>query len=299
VNTLKEIIETNVTGYNTNNIDLKPRSTFRANFNAILAVTHKWWLISLQYKISFIFWLIAPILILLPTVIFGTILVGSRYSTNLEQLTGTADIWLFTGLGLAYLRFLFGTMWTSAYAIREEEFHGTLESIYLTPPSKLSIIAGTTLFALTNNGMTLIVQVIFLVWLLGTVKLDQILMAVLFIFSSVLMIQGLAVLLSAMVLRFKQGWRIVFTIEVLISTITPSAFPLAVLPYWLREISLLSPFTIGVIGFRDSLLFGVHSGLWIELVKLYAYFIIFAVLGHKIFISEDRRLRFKGTLGKY
>jgi ABC-2 type transport system permease protein len=232
-------------------------------------------------------------------VIFGTILVGSRYSSNLEQLAGTNDIWLFTGLGLAYLRFLFGTMWTAAYAIREEEFHGTLESIYLTPPSKLSIIAGTTLFALTNNGMTLIVQIIFLMWLLGSVDVSQIIMATLFIVLSVLMIQGLAVLLSSMVLRFKQGWRIVFTVEVLISTITPSAFPLAVLPNWLREISLLSPFTIGVIGFRDSLLFGVHPGLWIDLIKLFIYFIIFGVIGHQMFIREDRKLRQKGTLGKY
>jgi len=46
------------------------------------------------------------------------------------------------------------------------------------------------------------------------------------VIASVLMIQGLAVMLAAMVLRSKQGWRIIL----LISVITPSAFPMEVLP---------------------------------------------------------------------
>lgn len=278
---------------------LKPRSIRRANLFTVFGVVRKWWLVALQYPISFTFWLVAPILLLLPTIIFGTILVGDRYSSNLEALTGTGDIWLFAGLGLAYLRFLYGTMWNAAYAIREEEFYGTLEAVYLTPPSKLSLIAGSTLYAITNSGLTLVVQVAFLLWLFGSFSLSQILMAALFIIASVLMIQGLAVMLAAMVLRFKQGWRIVFTLEVLISAITPSAFPLLVLPEPLRIISMWSPFTIGVLGFRDSLLFGVEVDLWFSLAQLIVYFLIFVAIGSWVFRREDHRLRMKGNLGKY
>ncbi len=275
-----------------------PRSVFRSNYQTVLSVTNKLWLVALQYRLSLVFWLIAPILMLLPTVIFGTILVGSRYSDNLLTLTGTADIWLFTGLGLAYLRFVFGTMWTAAFAIREEEFYGTLEAVYVTPPSKLSLVAGTTLYALTNNALTLVVQVIFLLMLLGKTSIEQILVASLVAVSSVLMIQGLAVMLSAVVLRYKQGWRIVFTIEVLISAITPSAFPIGVLPDTLRAISLWSPFTIGVIAFRDVLLFN-DLDQWLAVMELLGFALLFFVMGWGFFNHQDRLLRMRGSLGKY
>ncbi len=275
-----------------------PRSVFRSNYQTVLSVTNKLWLVALQYRLSLVFWLIAPILMLLPTVIFGTILVGSRYSDNLLTLTGTADIWLFTGLGLAYLRFVFGTMWTAAFAIREEEFYGTLEAVYVTPPSKLSLVAGTTLYALTNNALTLVVQVIFLLMLLGKTSIEQILVASLVAVSSVLMIQGLAVMLSAVVLRYKQGWRIVFTIEVLISAITPSAFPIGVLPDTLRAISLWSPFTIGVIAFRDVLLFN-DLDQWLAVVELLGFALLFFIMGWGFFNHQDRLLRTRGSLGKY
>ena len=275
-----------------------PRSVFRSNYQTVLSVTNKLWLVALQYRLSLVFWLIAPILMLLPTVIFGTILVGSRYSDNLLTLTGTADIWLFTGLGLAYLRFVFGTMWTAAFAIREEEFYGTLEAVYVTPPSKLSLVAGTTLYALTNNALTLVVQVICLLMLLGKTSIEQILVASLVAVSSVLMIQGLAVMLSAVVLRYKQGWRIVFTIEVLISAITPSAFPIGVLPDTLRAISLWSPFTIGVIAFRDVLLFN-DLDQWLAVVELLGFALLFFIMGWGFFNHQDRLLRTRGSLGKY
>lgn len=276
-----------------------PRSRFKSNYYTIWAVLKKWWIINLRYPVSFVFWLVAPILILLPTVIFGTILAGSRYSERLYQLTGTNDIWLFAGLGLAYIRFLYATMWTTAYAIREEEFHGTLESIYVSPPSRVALIIGSSIYALTNNGMTLIVQVIFLMILLGKVTILQIIVASGYVIASIFMIQGLSVMLSALVLRFKQGWRIVFTFEVLLDAITPTSFPLIILPLFLKSISMYAPFTIGVIGFRNALLFGLNNTSWYGIVYLFLYSILLGVIGLFIYHTQDRYLRFKGSLGKY
>ncbi|MHA2253349.1 MAG: hypothetical protein ACXAD7_23505, partial [Candidatus Kariarchaeaceae archaeon] len=65
-----------------------------ANYRAVFAIIRKRWQILRRYPLNLVFWLFAPVLWLLPTLIFGTILVGDRYSDNLERMTGIADIWV-------------------------------------------------------------------------------------------------------------------------------------------------------------------------------------------------------------
>ncbi len=190
-------------------------------------------------------------------------------------------------------------MWTTAYAIRDEEFLGTLESIYVTPPSKSVMIISNGLYSLTYGGLTLILQMTVLLILIGRVSFIQLGFAIGFAIASILMIQGISILLSSLVLTFKQGWRIVFTFQVLLGIITPSTFPLVVLPENLQRIARLSPFTIGVEGFRNSLLFGASIKLLWDMIVLIVWSIILAIIGIRIYNYQEKRLMSKGSLGKY
>jgi ABC-2 type transport system permease protein len=214
-------------------------------------------------------------------------------------MTGIADIWVYTGIGLAYLNFLFGTMWTTAYGWRDEEFLGTLESIYVTPPSKTTVTLANSLYSLTYGGLTFFCQMLVLIFLFGRVSIIQLMYAFGFAMASVLMIQGISILLSILVLTFKQGWRIVFTFQVLLGIITPSTFPLEALPDYLQRISRLSPFTLGVEGFRNSLLFDPGGQLLIDIGLLVFWSLLLGIVGIRIYNYQEKRLMLKGSLGKY
>lgn len=281
---------------------LNTRDNFKiygANYQAIFAIVRKRWQILVRYPLNLTFWLFAPILWLLPTLIFGTILIGSRYSDRLGDMAGTTDVWVFTGIGLAYLNFLFMTMWTTAYAIREEEFQGTLESIYVTPPSKTIVVISNGIYAVTYGGFTLLAQMIVLMVLYGGVNTLQVVYAIGFVFTSLMLIQGISVCLSALVLTFKQGWRIGFTFQVLLGIITPSTFPIYILPEPLYTISKYSPFTIGVNGFREVLLFNPGFQHLLGMLKMLLWALGIFLCSIKFYSFQEKRLMVKGSLGKY
>ncbi|MHA2171598.1 MAG: ABC transporter permease [Candidatus Kariarchaeaceae archaeon] len=272
---------------------------YGANYQAIFAIVRKRWQILVRYPLNLTFWLFAPILWLLPTLIFGTILIGSRYSDRLGEMAGTTDVWVFTGVGLAYLNFLFMTMWTTAYAIRDEEFQGTLESMYVTPPSKAVVVLSNGVYAVTYGGFTLLAQMIVLMALHGGVDTLQMMYATGFAIVSLMLIQGISVCLSALVLTFKQGWRIVFTFQVLLGIITPSTFPIDILPEPLYTMSKYSPFTIGVNGFREVLLFNPNNGHLLGMLKMILWALILFLCSVKFYSFQEKNLMRKGSLGKY
>lgn len=274
-------------------------SPLRNEWIAIGAMVRKRWQISLRYPLSFAFWTLSPILFLLPMIIYSSFLAGGRYSENLRELTGTADVWLFVGIGLVTMRFILAIMWESTYAIRDEEFLGTLEPVYVSPVSRFSIILGNTLFSAQRASGVLTIQ-LFAVWMLfPEVTLQRIAVALVYAVLAVVFVQGLAMLLGGIVLTLKQGWKIIFMMEMVLGIITPSAFPLEVLPDTLRRVSEWSPFTIIIEGFRNTLLLGPSQSLILDLISIATMSLLAYFIGIFAFDRMEYRLRAKGLIGKY
>jgi ABC-type polysaccharide/polyol phosphate export permease len=120
-----------------------------------------------------------------------------------------------------------------------------------------------------------------------------------FAIVSLMLIQGISVCLSALVLTFKQGWRIVFTFQVLLGIITPSTFPIDILPEPLYTMSKYSPFTIGVNGFREVLLFNPNNGHLLGMLKMILWALILFLCSVKFYSFQEKNLMRKGSLGKY
>jgi ABC-2 type transport system permease protein len=197
------------------------------------------------------------------------------------------------------MNFMFSINWTTAYAIREEEFLGTLESIYVTPPKKAVLVLSHAVYALTYSGLSLLVQVVFVIYLMGGVPLVNVLLASGYIILAVFMVQGLSMILAAFVLTFKQGWRIVFTLQVAISLFTPAQFPLSTLPDWMYRIAVHSPFTTSTQGFRDAMLFGTRVSWLSDFAYMIFWGLALFYIGLRIYARQDQVLRSKGRLGKY
>ncbi len=273
--------------------------SFREEMAAVNAIIRRRWEISLRYPLSFVFWTFSPILYLLPMLIFADFIVGGRYSDSLFKLTGIRDVWLFVGVGMISLRFLYGVMWESAYSIREEEFHGTLEPVYVAPMTRFSFILGNTLFSAQRGILVLLVQLLVVKLLLPQLSMYRIILSMVFIVLGVFLIQGMALVLGGIVLTVKEGWKILFTIEMLLSLITPAAFPVGVLPEPMRIVSTYSPLTIIVEGFRNVLLLGAGVLDLSQVGVLFLFILFFHVVGIWYFRLQDMKLRGTGRLGQY
>jgi ABC-2 type transport system permease protein len=115
-----------------------------------------------------------------------------------------------------------------------------------------------------------------------------------------LALYGLGVLVAGLTIGLKQWWVVSDTLSTLITVITPIAYPLAVLPIFLRKISLLLPTTYGVMGVRHLLL-GEHLALDIGtiILRLAIILLVWLSFGMGIFMLMDRYGRKKGILSLY
>lgn len=276
------------------------RQKFKDELRAIWALAEKRWRIELRYPMSLLYFAVAPILWLLPQLIYGSALIGGRYSEVLQEIAGTSDVWVFTSLGLVFNMFIDITLWSTAYGIRREEWTGTFEIIYVTPISRMSLIFGNALKSIMHNSVGLMLQLgIIIYWYWGLFAFKDLIVALIFLLVSILLIQGLAMVLSGFVLWQKQGYRAVMFIQILIEIITPVTYPIVTMPTYLQYLAYGNPFTYGIEGFRNAIMFGTN---WMTLAYLGALIglsIIIIIVGIKSFASIEKILRKKGTIGQY
>ncbi|MBD3191182.1 MAG: hypothetical protein GF308_11080 [Candidatus Heimdallarchaeota archaeon] len=275
-------------------------SRFVGELKAAWALAEKRWRIELRYPLSLLYFSIAPILWLLPQLIYGSAIVGGRYSAELAAIAGTNDVWVFTSLGLVFNMFVNITLWSTAFSIRREEWTGTFEVVYVTPVSRLTLIFGNALKSVMHNGIGLVMQMgIIIYWYWGLFAFKDLIIALLFLAASLLLIQGLSMLFCAYVLWQKQGYRAIMLFEAFLSIITPITFPIVTMPQVLQYLTYINPFTYGIEGFRNAIMFGSTWLTWVYLGILIAMSILFVLIGSKFFSFIEKKLRAKGTIGQY
>ncbi len=284
----------------TNQKDKKKSHRIIGELRAAWAISEKRWRISFRYPMDLLYFLVAPILWLLPQLIYGSTLLGGRYSETLETLTGTSDAWVFTSLGLVFNMFVAITLWSTAYGIRREEWTGTFEIMYVSPISRLTMIFGNALKSMMHLGFGLFIQLgVIIYWYWGLFTFKDLIVALLFLLISIVLIQGMAMILSGFVLWQKQGYRAVMLIQMIIEIITPVTYPIATMPRFLQYLSYGNPMTYGIEGFRNAIMFGTDWMTWLYLGILIVLSILLMIIGVKSFESMEKLLRKKGTIGQY
>jgi len=283
-----------------NQKEKKKSSRIIGELRAAWAISEKRWRISFRYPMDLLYFLVAPILWLLPQLIYGSTLLGGRYSESLEVLTGTNDAWVFTSLGLVFNMFVAITLWSTAYGIRREEWTGTFEIMYVSPISRLTMIFGNALKSMMHLGFGLFIQLgIIIYWYWGLFTFRDLIVALLFLLVSIVLIQGMAMILSGFVLWQKQGYRAVMLIQMIIEIITPVTYPIATMPTFLQYLSYGNPMTYGIEGFRNAIMFGTDWMTWLYLGILVVLSILLMIIGVKAFGTMEKLLRKKGTIGQY
>ncbi len=268
---------------------------------AINAENVKEWKIEMSYRFDFIRGFIEPVVYILPYVFYGIAIVGGRFSQTLYDLTGSGDIITYTVIGWVVMGFLNTACWAMGFALRKEQWFGTLETVFAAPVPRWVYIGGMAFHSTLHQGAMILIQImaVHLIFRLFF-KTSGLLPALFFIGLMVIALYGLGIFVASLALIFKQGWMIAEILHSLVSIATPIAYPLAVLPTFLQKVAKIFPTTYGITLARHFLLgertiWGVAEGTF-RLILLGFCWILFGLI---VFNMIDRKVRREGTLAYY
>lgn len=281
------------TGFTWDNVKAELRAIWESNV--------KQWKIELAYPLNFIRQCLSPVIFLLPYLIYGLALMGGPYSPNLEALIGNGDIVTFIFTGYIVMGFIGTAVWAMGSSIRNEQWFGTMESIYITPTNRLSIVLGVALHSTVHQGISTLVEFSIIYAIFGlALKMSGILPALMIFALMMLALYGFGILISALSLLLKEGYIVSEALHSVMTILSPVAYPLLVLPEVARQASFVFPTTPGLIGMRTFLLQDyrpeVVGNMFIALLLLDAAWILF---GSFIFRLTDVYVRKRGSLEKY
>jgi len=270
-------------------------------FRAINAENIKEWRIEWKYKPDFFRQFIAPFVYLLPYILYGIALLGGRFSEHLQKLTGVSDMIAYIFIGYLIMGFLNTACWAMGWSLRKEQWYGTLDTIFAAPVPRWVYVAGMAFHSTCHQGLIMVFQAVIITIFFSIIfSTAGILPMLLIVVLMVIGLYGLGVLIAGLTIGLKQWWVISEALSTLMLVVTPIAYPLAVLPVFIRKISLLLPTTYGVMGIRHLLL-GEHLeySLGTIFLRLGIILVVWVTFGLLTFMLMDRYGRRKGFVSLY
>lgn len=274
-----------------------------SELRAILAVANKEWTIFRRYPTwiaSFLFW---PIMFPLASIMTARAL-GGPDGANLNlfaRLAGTDDYVAYIVLGNTVYMWVNITLWGVGLTLRNEQMRGTLESNWLCPVWRISIVVGQSLQHLVTSLLFMVITFIEF-WLVFDVKIvrGDVWPIVLILALMVPCIYGIGILFGSLVLRFKEPNAMVFLVRGLVMIFCGVSYPLAVLPGWMQTVAQYIPLTYAIEGIRAVGLNGASlADIMPTVIPLAGFALLLPALGLATFAWTERRARRMGALGQY
>lgn len=222
--------------------------------------------------------------------LFNLLVVGLIYREN-------AALRNYAIVGGACLALLFGMLYNAGEILDGERQRGTLGNLFLAPCSRYTWLGGFQLFAvaesLTTAGLTLAVGTIAF-GLTLKVNLVSLLVALL-LFGACMW--GFSMVVGAVGVAIRNANQISNLLFAPIMLTAGTAYPIALMPDWLRIPARFLPFGYGVQALVDATTKGASVvSLWHELLPLAGFAIILPILGMLAFNRVERLTRRAGAL---
>lgn len=246
--------------------------------------------------------ILIPIVFASMPILLGRAAAGESAEANFLRNTGSGNYVGYMLLGSSVFMVVTYAFWLIAYWLRWEQETGTLESLYLTPTSRLWMAAGVSAYsalrALLTGGLAYLIGS----WIYGTNPWQgDLLVAGLFVAVGLVPLFGMTLLFGALVLRVKEANALVGLMQWVVSLLMGTFFPVAMFPPLMRAVALLFPPSWMVNGVRAALL-GVdyYFGAWYrDWAVLWGFMLVAPLLGAWVFASAENRLRRHEGLGAF
>lgn len=274
-----------------------------SELRAILMIARKEWLIFRRYPSWVLSLLIWPALFPFGYIFTAKALggPGGEALEIFERLTGTSDYVGFIVLGSVLWMWLNMTLWDVGMYLRNEQTRGTLESSWLCPTWRPSLLLGG---ALTKGLVSLVFMGVALVEfrvLFGVRVLSgNLWLALLALLLTIPIIHGIGIAFASLVLRFKEANAMVFLVRGIFMIFCGITYPVAVLPAWMQSIAAALPLTYAIRAIRGALLAGASfAELRGDLAVLAVFAVLAPLAGYSLFLRVERGARRRGDLGQY
>ena len=274
-----------------------------SELRALTAIAHKEWTIFRRYPSWVIAFLIWPVLFPVGYVFTAKALGGptGKDLAAFRALAGTDDYISFIVVGSILWMWLNMTLWDVGLQLRNEQMRGTLESNWLCPIWRGSILVGGTLTKLATSVFFLAVSALEfrLVYGVRLTEGNPALLGVVFLLV-IPIIYGIGIAFASLVLRFKEANAMVFLVRGLFMIFCGITFPIDVLPGWMRAVAAWLPLTYAIRDIRAATLTNAtFTELLPDLQMLAVFAVALPVLGYILFRATERRSRRTGDLGQY
>ena len=253
-----------------------------------------------RYKVEFAYFLVAPIIWMLPLAFTGMALAGSRYSDYFEKLTGTGDYLSYVLIGTIFFYYAMSAIWGMGNYFRWEQEIGTLESLLTTPASRVDMALGVALAEATISIAFSVVQLSIIAALFNVpFLLDRLASVFAVIVLLLATLYGLSMLFAASVLVFKDPSVILDASYGMLNVLTPLRYPTEVHPVT-RVLSYLIPITYGFLAVRAIYLVGKSLfEVWPEILALAVSCAMLWWVGAFAFRKAEERIRREGSVTKF
>jgi ABC-2 type transport system permease protein len=254
--------------------------------------------ILLAYPIEIVFWIISPLLWVVPLVFQGKALIGGFQSSAFSTFAGTSEYIPYVLIGGIFSTYMFTAVWSMGNALRNEMFYGTLEHILSSPARPLQILVGKALYNSILSTFFVATQISICVVFFGlSITLTKILPIVFFLMLLMIGLYGVGFIAAALTLLIKEAHGILHLFEYILFLFTPIRYPVEVHPIT-RAVSVLIPLTYALVALR-----GILLGIEFEFVKtsliLLCLDLVIIPLGIWIFAIIEKRTKTRGTLAHY
>lgn len=279
------------------------RRTLSSELRALLAVARKEWTIFLRYPSWVFALLIWPVLFPFGYIFTARALAGPDGAAlgAFGAATGTLDYISYIAIGSTIYMWFNITLWEMGFFLRNEQMRGTLESNWLAPVWRLSLVLGGGLIKMVTALFFIAVTVVEFRLFFGVTLLrgDPALL-VLILVLLIACIYGFGIAFGSLVLHFQEANAMVFLVRGVVMIFCGITFPLAVLPDWMRQVAAWIPLTYGIRAIRAVALNGATlADVLPDLLRLAGFALVIPVLGFLVFRTVERRARRRGTLGQY
>lgn len=203
----------------------------------------------------------------------------------------------FTIVGVIFASFLSFAFSFMMSAVSEGVGKGTLEYLLLSKVGLIQITIMSSLWSMLFLVVNTVVTLVIVKFILGVTFFYNLWLIALVLLLAMFAITGIGMISAGIIVVIKSGDPISFVFGALTGLLSGVAFPVEILPAFLREIGEILPNTHALTALREVMI--NNASLWDikeELAFLFISSVITLAIGYFVFIYGFHRARQKGTL---
>jgi ABC-2 type transport system permease protein len=281
---------------------LHRRHGLAAEWRALRAVVRREWTIFRRYPSWIIALFIWPVIFPMAYILSSQALAGPNSGGLLifQRNAGTTDVVGYIVIGTIIWMWQNVVLWNVGFALREEQLRGTLESNWMSPSWRFSLLLGNSAVQMVTMLIFIGVSLIEFSVLYGVRFNGDPLLVVLLFLVSIPSIYGLGFAFASIVITAREANAFVFLVRGLVMIFCGITYPIAVLPGWMQGVAQFLPQTYIIYGFREAMLNGADfQTLWPVYEILLVFGAFWLAVGFTLFRRMERRARQTGALGQY